>query len=419
MTVSRPFLAFTPRAFLGHWSLVIGHSTLSLLHFSARAISVGSTENDTSAAAELASFTVLDGFEVSLFASEKDGVVNPISIRWDEHGRLWVLTTTSYPQPKPGEEVDDKILILEDTDHDGKCDKVTVFADHLRMPMGLELAPSVTWPAPPKSGDAKSPPRACAAYVGEGEKLWLMRDTDGDGRADVREVVFSGFGTGDMHQGPNSFTWTPDGALMFSQGLHCYSNITTAYGGRRLYGAGFWMYRPLSGKLTPYPTGFPLNAWGTVYDDNGQPFSVAGAAGMFWTTPLLISTEHLIEGRALPNNGQMVKQGMLKYCGIDIPRNAHWPAGDARRTRQRRLLRELHLPPQAPGRRGQPQRLRSRAPARPAQKQQRLLPPRGCEVRPRKAISTSATGSTPSSATTRPASAILTATRPMAASGAW
>ena len=99
-----------------------------------------------------------------------------------------------------------------------------------------------------------------------------MRDTDGDGRADVREVVFSGFGTGDMHQGLNSFTWTPDGALMFSQGLHCYSNITTAYGGRHLYGAGFWLYRPLSGKLTPYPTGFPLNAWGTVYDDNGQPF---------------------------------------------------------------------------------------------------------------------------------------------------
>jgi putative heme-binding domain-containing protein len=152
-----------------------------------------------------------------------------------------------------------------------------------------------------------------------------MRDTDGDGHADVREVVFSGFGTGDMHQAINSFTWTPDGALMFSQGLHTYSNITTAYGGRRLYGAGFWMYRPLSGKLTPYPTGFPLNAWGTVYDDNGQPFSVAGAAGMFWTTPLLISTDHLIEGRALPNNGQIVKQGMLKYCGIDIPRNAHWP----------------------------------------------------------------------------------------------
>ena len=83
---------------LGH-SLVIGHWSLVILLFfvasSARAISVGTTEKDTSVAAELASFTVLDGFEVNLFASEKDGVVNPISIRWDERGRLWVLTTTS------------------------------------------------------------------------------------------------------------------------------------------------------------------------------------------------------------------------------------------------------------------------------------------------------------------------------------
>ena len=165
-----------------------------------------------------------------------------------------------------------------------------------------------------------------AAYIGEGEKLWIMRDLTGEGHATVKEVVFSGFGTGDVHQSINSFTWTPDGALMFSQGLHNYSNVTTPWGGRRLYGAGFWMYRPLRAQLTPYPTGFPLNAWGTVYDDAGQPFTVAGAAGMFWTTPLLVSTEHLIEGRALPNNGQIVKQGMLKYCGIDIPRNAHWPA---------------------------------------------------------------------------------------------
>jgi putative heme-binding domain-containing protein len=291
---------------------------------SLRAISVGTTERDTSPEAELASFTVLDGFEVNLFASEKDGIANPISIRWDEHGRLWVLTTSSYPQPKPGDPCDDRILILEDTDKDGKADKTTVFADQLRMPMGLELAPSVKWPKALAQGDAV-PPRACAAYIGEGEKLWLMRDTDGDGRADQREVVFSGFGTGDTHQNINSFTWTPDGALMMSQGLHCYSNITTAYGGRKLYGAGYWLYRPLSGKLTPYPTGFPANAWGVVYDDHGQPFGVAGAAGMFWVTPMLVSTEHLIERLALPNSGQIVKQGMLKYCGVDIPRNAHWP----------------------------------------------------------------------------------------------
>lgn len=310
MTSSSTILKGTPlRTWLSRCGLGLLAWAPALLPPAASAISVGTTEKDLSPEAEMASFTLMEGFEVNLFASEKDGVINPISIRWDEKGRLWVLSTVSYPQPQPGEVCDDKVLILEDSDKDGKADKVTVFADKLRMPMGLELAPG-------PSG---------TAYVGEAEKLWLMRDTDGDGRADVKEVVFSGFGTGDTHQNINSLTWTPDGALMFSQGLHCYSNVTTVYGGRRLYGAGFWTYRPLTGKLTPYPTGFPLNAWGTVYDDQGQPFTVAGAAGMFWTTPLLISTEHLIEGRALPNNGQIVKQGMLKYCGIDIPRNAHWP----------------------------------------------------------------------------------------------
>ena len=386
MTSSRPFVSALRLALL---------VSANLFHpSSVPAISVGTTEADTSPEAELKSFTVLDGFEVSLWASEKDGLTKPISMRWDERGRLWVITAKSYPQPEPGEVADDKVLILEDTKHSGHADKVTVFADGLKMPMGIELAPSATWPQPPEAskkkerenGEAFSPNSSnaekvasglpthsrsdsfdlkegrhpMAAYVGEGEKLWIMRDLDGDGKADVREVVFSGFGTGDTHQCINSFTWTPDGALMFSQGLHCYSNVTTPWGGRRLYGAGFWMYRPLRAQLTPYPTGFPLNAWGTVYDDAGQPFTVAGAAGMFWTTPLLVpqfgdeqqragSSEqgaasgsklpapssmrgsaaysvHLIEGRALPNNGQIVKQGMLKYCGIDIPRNAHWPA---------------------------------------------------------------------------------------------
>lgn len=306
------FSSLASRPLLQRRLLLLAVSALQLSLFVSQscAISVGTTEKDTSPESEMKTFSILDGFEVSLFASEQDGVNKPISIRWDERGRLWVITAKSYPQPEPGEMSDDKVLILEDTKHTGHVDKVTVFAEHLRMPMGLELAPG--------PGNA--------AYVGEGEKLWLMRDTDGDGKADTKELVFSGFGTGDVHQCINSLTWTPDGALLFSQGLHNYSNVTTAWGGRRLYGAGFWTYRPLSGKLTPYPTGFPLNAWGTVYDDENQPFSVAGAAGMFWTTPLLVSTEHLIEGRALPNNGQIVKQGMLKYCGIDIPRNNHWPA---------------------------------------------------------------------------------------------
>ena len=62
--------------------------------------------------AELATFQVADGFEVNLFASEKDGVVKPIQIRFDARGRLWVIGSTVYPQIKPGELPDDKVLIV-------------------------------------------------------------------------------------------------------------------------------------------------------------------------------------------------------------------------------------------------------------------------------------------------------------------
>src|ERR1044071_3475647 len=78
---------------------------------------------------EFSRFKVAPGFEVNLFASEADGVVKPIQMRWDERGRLWVIGTKVYPQIKPGEEANDQILILEDTDHDGKVDKTTIFAD--------------------------------------------------------------------------------------------------------------------------------------------------------------------------------------------------------------------------------------------------------------------------------------------------
>src|SRR6266568_432653 len=68
---------------------------------------------------EFAGFNVAPGFAVNLFASEKEGVVKPIQMRWDERGRLWVIGSKTYPLVKPGEEPDDQVVILEDTDHDG------------------------------------------------------------------------------------------------------------------------------------------------------------------------------------------------------------------------------------------------------------------------------------------------------------
>ncbi|MFN0077721.1 MAG: PVC-type heme-binding CxxCH protein [Prosthecobacter sp.] len=297
-----------------------------------KGISVGEPPPDHSPEAELKSFKVLDGFEVNLFASEADGIPNPIAIRWDERGRLWVLQTSDYPQAKPGTVSDDKIIILEDTNHDGRADKRTVFTGGLSQPMGMELAP--------RDAGVKSP-NGHSVYVGEGEKLWLMHDDDGDDRVDRREVVFSGFGTGDTHQCLNSFIWAPDGALVMHQGLHCYSRVTTVHGTKTLYGAGFWHYYAKSGRLNPYPTGMPANAWGTAFTKWGQPIMVAGAAGMFWARPMEVSTSleedshvsnrhgiphFLLERFQLPYSGQIIKtDGLRKFCGVDIVENTHWP----------------------------------------------------------------------------------------------
>jgi putative heme-binding domain-containing protein len=248
--------------------------------------------------AELASFRLPPGFEANLFASERDGVVKPIQIRWDARGRLWVIQSTTYPQLIPGEIPNDKVLILEDTEHTGHADKVTVFADHLMIPTGLELAPVAPFKKQPGSGasGAKAPgqgterfPSAC--YVGEGTKLWLLTDTTGEGRADRREIVLRGFGTGDTHQNINSFRWSPGGDLMFSQGLHGHARVETPYGIVPLDAAGFWRFRPLEQRVDAFYGGHaePQNPWGFAWTHWGQMLMVAGNnGGIYFPLPEMI-----------------------------------------------------------------------------------------------------------------------------------
>src|SRR5262249_55252019 len=82
------------------------------------------------------SFIVCDGFEFILSAAYPL-LAKPIQMNFDPQGRLWVASSEVYPQIKPGEVANDKIVILEDTDGDGKADKTTVFADGLLIPTGV------------------------------------------------------------------------------------------------------------------------------------------------------------------------------------------------------------------------------------------------------------------------------------------
>lgn len=258
---------------------------------------------------EIASFKIAPGFVVNLFASEAEGVVKPIQMRWDERGRLWVIGSRTYPQVKPGEEPNDQVLILEDTNHDGRADKTTVFADGLMIPTGLEIAPGTG--------------RGAACYVGEGTRLWLMTDTDGDGRADRREIVLRGFGTGDNHQNINSFYWTPSGELVFCQGLHGFARVETPWGISTLNQAGLWRYRPREQRLDVFYGGpaDPQNPWGWVFTRWAEPIVVAGNSGtMYYPTP------EMIRGWEGGRRAPIWKEGRgRKTSNPDIVESAHFP----------------------------------------------------------------------------------------------
>jgi putative heme-binding domain-containing protein len=255
-------------------------------------------------AAELASFRLPEGFEANLFASEKDGVVKPIQMRWDSRGRLWVLGSTTYPQLKPGEEPHDRIVILEDTKHTGHADKTTVFAEGLLIPTGLEL------------GDG-------GAYVGEGTKLLFLKDTKGDDHADEKRVVLRGFGTGDNHQNINSFRWSPGGELFFSQGLHGFARVETPYGIIGNDEAGLWRLRPRELRLDPFygGSGDPQNPWGYAWTEWGMPLVVAGNNGGI-SFPL----PEMIRGRKIGTRQNIwVNARSRKSSGPEIIRSAHFP----------------------------------------------------------------------------------------------
>jgi HEAT repeat protein len=219
-------------------------------------------------------FKVREGFAVDLFADEKNGVIRPVQIRWDERGRLWVVCAPSYPHLQPGEKANDFILVLEDTDGDGRADKSFRWAERLKMPMGIEFGSD-------------------GVYVCENSQLVYLRDTNGDNRADERTVLLSGFGTGDSHQTANSIRWGADGHLWFSQGYHIWSYVETPHGIVELNRSGLWRLNPRTLKLESFlnESTAGLNCWGVAFDDYGQVFHGSGADVAIWhTTPGLVPT---------------------------------------------------------------------------------------------------------------------------------
>jgi len=257
---------------------------------------------DVEAEAERASFQVAEGFEVNLFAADPL-LAKPIQMNFDARGRLWVASSEVYPQIRPGQVANDKVVILEDVDDDGKADRTTVFADKLLIPTGVE------------PGDG-------GAYVANSTELLHLADTDGDGVADARRVVLSGFGTEDTHHILHTLRWGPEGMLYFNQSIYIHSHVETPWGVRRLGGGGIWQFRPESTWLDVFARGW-VNSWGHHFDRWGQSFATDGAGGH--------GINYVLPGasyEATPGATRVLKglnPGSPKYCGAEILSGRHLP----------------------------------------------------------------------------------------------
>lgn len=204
----------------------------------------------------LNSLNVQKGYKIDLFASEKEfaDLANPVQLTFDNKGRLWVATMPSYPHYKPGDsKPNDKLIILEDTDGDGKADKQITFAEGLHLPVGFELAPE-------------------GVYVSQGTNMILLTDTDGDDKADRKEILLSGFDDHDTHHAHHAYTTDPSGAIYMGEGVFLHTNVETPYGPVRGTNGGFYRYDTKRRKLERTAQLSIPNPWGIAFDDWGQNF---------------------------------------------------------------------------------------------------------------------------------------------------
>jgi glucose/arabinose dehydrogenase/mono/diheme cytochrome c family protein len=257
----------------------------------------------------LAKLKVPEGYKIELFASEVEfkDLANPVQMSFDNKGRLWVATMPSYPHYKPGDsKPNDKLIILEDTNNDGKADKQTVFVDGLHLPLGFEFAPE-------------------GVYVSQGTNLKLFTDTNGDDKADKEEILMSGFDDHDTHHNSSAFCADPSGAIYSGEGVFLHTNVETAYGTVRATNGGFYRYSPQRRKLDRIAQLSIPNPWGIAFDEWGQPFfAETSGPDVRWMTPGTVLPRY---GEATNKGKQLIEKDHLvrPTSGLEFVSSRHFP----------------------------------------------------------------------------------------------
>lgn len=174
-------------------------STTGTLRLNARELIAVRMPPPKSPEEALASMRLRDGFQIELVAAEPV-VIDPVYLDWDAQGRMWIVEMRDYPlgmdgQGRPGGQV----KVLYDDNRDGRMDRAVPFLTSLPFPSSLL-------------------PYGKGALVAAAPDLFYAEDTDGDGRADVRKVLFTGFNPGNQQHRFNGFEWGLDGWLYLANG---------------------------------------------------------------------------------------------------------------------------------------------------------------------------------------------------------
>ena len=215
--------------------------------------------------------TIKDGYAVNVYASEPM-ITQPMAFCWDDRGRMWIAENRDYENRQNGfsNSGDSRILILEDTDHDGTVDSKKVFLEGIPFPSAIAVGHD-------------------GIFLGAPPNLLFVPDRNGDDKADVEdiEVLLTGWGIRDRHETINSFHWGPDGWLYGLEGFATPSVIRRPKGEGRIYrhreafpddlldaegvdiNGGVWRYHPIKKRFEVVAHGFS-NPWGIDYDAKGQ-----------------------------------------------------------------------------------------------------------------------------------------------------
>ncbi|MCH1506501.1 MAG: plastocyanin/azurin family copper-binding protein [Verrucomicrobiales bacterium] len=246
------------------------------------------------------------GMEVNLFASEKEfpELANPVQMAWDTKNRLWVAAWPTYPAATPTDKVLDKLLVFEDTDWDGKADKMTTFADGLNSPTGFQFY---------KDG----------VLVMQSPDLIWLRDTDGDGRADWSQRMLNGIDSADTHHTTNAMAYDPGGGIYLSDGVFHRTQVETADGPKRNVDGSIYRYNPRTGEFDWFMAHGFANPHGKAFDRWGNSFITDATGNVNYYGDA--ASGHTTDGRKHARLKEFWKRPSRPCPATEILSSAHFP----------------------------------------------------------------------------------------------